>query len=125
MLKHDVESLDRRCKKIQQLDMIRFAGVINKDGDVIAGGFKSGVKPFEDDKLRLRKFFRFATLESIGKEYDENLGSMNYLAARRDKLIFISFPFPISDIILLISAEPKAEIEKLATVASNVFAGIK
>ena len=122
---HDIESLEHRCKKIQQLDMVRFAGIIDKEGEIVAGGFRDGVKPLVDNKSRLRKFFRFATAESIGKEYDENLGPMNYLAARRDKLVFISFPFPLSDIILLISAEPQAEIEKLASGVSNVFAGIK
>ena len=125
MSDHDVESLEHRCKKIQQLDMVRFAGIIDKEGEVVAGGFREGVKPLIDDKSQLRKFFRFATIESIGKEYDEPLGAMNYLAARRNKLVFISFPFPLTDIILLISAEPQAEIEKLASGVSNVFAGIK
>ena len=102
--------------------MVRFAGIIDKDRRNCCWRIPRRCEcPLIDDKSQLRKFFRFATIESIGKEYDETLGAMNYLAARRNKLVFVSFPFPLSDIILLISAEPRlAEIEKLASFIFNV-----
>jgi hypothetical protein len=49
------------------------------------------------------------------------LGPINYLAARRDKLVLISFPFPVSKFVLLISAEPNVDIENVAKKVVSVF----
>jgi hypothetical protein len=49
------------------------------------------------------------------------LGALNYIAARRDKIILISFPFPVSRHILLVSAEPGLDIEKLANIVVTIF----
>ncbi len=39
------------CNTIKELDpKIRFAGVINERGRLVAGGMKEGVEPFESQK---------------------------------------------------------------------------
>ena len=48
---------------------------------------------------------------------------LNYIASRRDKVILISFPFPVTTNILLISAEPGLDIEKLAENVVKIFSG--
>jgi len=63
--------------------------------------------------------------ESIRKQYDESLGPINYLAARRDKAVLVSFPFPITQVLLLISAEPTANIENLAKKVVEIFTDVK
>jgi hypothetical protein len=63
----------------------------------------------------------FASKLSLRKEFDKSLGPINYLAARRDKLVLISFPFPISRFVLLISAEPSVDIESLAKRVVSIF----
>ncbi len=65
----------------------------------------------------------FVSKASIRKEFDETLGPINYLAARRDKAVLVSFPFPITRIVLLISAEPRVDIEKLAQRVVEIFSG--
>ena len=45
----------------------------------------------------------------------------NYIASRRNKVVLISFPFPISENILLVSAEPGLDIEKLAENVVKIF----
>ncbi|HEU04647.1 MAG TPA: hypothetical protein ENH95_06000, partial [Nitrosopumilus sp.] len=40
------------------------------------------------------------------------LGELNYVACRRDKVVLVSFPFPISKHLLLVSAEPNVSIEE-------------
>lgn len=63
----------------------------------------------------------FASRVSLRKEYDKTLGPINYLAARRDRLVLISFPFPVSKFVLLISAEPTVDIEKIAKRVVMIF----
>ena len=63
----------------------------------------------------------FVSKISLRKEYDDSLGPINYLAARRDKVVLISFPFPLSRFLLLISAEPSVNIENLASKVIKIF----
>ena len=110
-----------KCKKLLEESEIRFAGIVDKDGKLISGGFKEGLTPYEGDETRLQSFLDFVSKTSIRKEYDESLGPINYLAARRDKAVLVSFPFPVTQILLLISAEPTANIENLAQKVVEIF----
>ena len=123
---HDI-SMDlyrKKCLKLLAEPEIRFAGIVDKTGNVIAGGFKEGLVPHEGDETRLQSFLEFVSKASIRTEYDESLGPINYLAARRDKVVLVSFPFPITNILLLISAESSANIESLATKVVEIFTDI-
>ncbi len=112
---------DEKCNHLLEESEIRFAGIVDKDGKLIAGGFKEGLVPYENDETKLQAFFEFVSKASIRKEFDESLGPINYLAARRDKAVLISFPFPITQILLLISAEPTVHIESLAKKVIQIF----
>ena len=116
---------DEKCKKLLDEKEIRFAGIINEYGKLISGGFKEGLTPLEDDETKLQSFMEFVSKVSIRKEFDESLGPINYLAARRDKAVLVSFPFPVSKILLLISAEPTVDIENLAAKVVDIFTGFE
>ncbi len=116
---------DEKCTRLLDKDEIRFAGIINEHGELISGGFKVGLTPLEGDESKLKSFMEFISKVSIRKEYDQSLGPINYLAARRDKAVLISFPFPISRIVLLISAEPSVNIENLAIKVIEIFSGVE
>jgi len=115
---------DDKCERLLQEDEVRFAGIINDQGTLISGGFKKGLIPLERDETKLKSFMEFVSKISIRTEFDESLGPINYLAARRDKAVLVSFPFPVSKIVLLISANPSVEIEKLAKKVVDIFSGI-
>jgi hypothetical protein len=116
---------DEKCKILLKEPEIRFAGIINKNGELVLGGFKDGLIPYENDETKLQAFFNFVSKASIRKEFDESLGPLNYIAARRDKAVLVSFPFPISQILLLISAEPSINIETLAKKVVGIFTNVK
>ena len=115
---------DDKCEKLLEEDEVRFAGIINDEGTLISGGFKKGLTPLEEDEAKLKSFMEFVSNISIRKEFDQSLGPINYLAARRDKAVLVSFPFPVSKIVLLISANPSVDIEKLAKKVVDFFSGI-
>ncbi len=125
MSKTDYEIYDNKCQKMLDEDEIRFAGIINEDGNLVSGGFKKEITPLENDEAKLKSFMEFVSKVTIRKEYDESLGPINYLAARRDKAVLVSFPFPVSKFVLLISANPSVDIEQLATKVVDIFSGIK
>lgn len=112
---------ESKCTQLTQENEIRFAGIIDESGKLVAGGFKAGITPLENKESKLDDFMEFASRVSLRKEFDKTLGPINYLAARRDRLVLISFPFPISRFVLLISAEPSVDIEKLAKHVVSIF----
>lgn len=114
----------QKCDILLQESEIRFAGIVDKDGQLVSGGFKEGISPYEGDETRLQSFLEFVSKASIRKEYDESLGPINYLAARRDKAVLVSFPFPVTQILLLISAEPTVNIETLAKKVVEIFTDV-
>lgn len=116
---------DEKCKKLLNEKEIRFAGIIDEEGKQISGGFKEGLTPLEDDEKKLHSFMEFVSKVSIRKDYDQSLGPINYLAARRDKAVLVSFPFPVSKILLLISAEPTVDIENLASKVVDIFTDVE
>ncbi len=115
---------DEKCNHLLGESEIRFAGIVDKDGKLVAGGFKEGLTPYENDETKLQAFFEFVSKASIRKEFDESLGPINYIAARRDKAVLVSFPFPVTQILLLISAEPTVNIESLAKKVIQMFTDV-
>ncbi len=112
---------DEKCKKLTEEVQIRFAGILDESGQMVAGGFKDGLTPLESDRMHLRDFFRFVSEISLRKDLDKTLGPINYLAARRDRVILVSFPFPLAKMTLLISADTMLDIEHLASHVIDVF----
>ena len=125
MSKTNYEIYENKCQKMLDEDEIRFAGIINEDGKLVSGGFKKDITPLENDEAKLKSFMEFVSKVTIRKEYDESLGPINYLAARRDKAVLVSFPFPVSKFVLLISANPSVDIEQLAAKVVDIFSGVK
>ena len=81
-------------------------------GKLVAGGFKKGITPLEDDAERQKMYMELALRVSMRMEFDYCLGPVKYSASRREKAVMMSFP--INNKVLLISAETLVDIEKLA-----------
>ena len=103
---------DLKCKKLLEENEIRFAGLINNMGRLVAGGFKAGVNPLEDDTERQKMYMELALRVSMRKEFDYSLGPVRYTASRREKAIMISFPLHSN--VMLVSTEPNVDIDKTA-----------
>ena len=119
--KTNSQIFEKKCNELLKDKDVRFAAIIDEQGKLLTGGFKEGITPLENDETKLKDFMEFVSKISIRNDFDKSLGPINYLAARRDKAVLVSFPFPISKIILLISAEPEVEIENLAKRVTKIF----
>ena len=109
----------KKCDLLLQIPDIRFAGLIDPMGNLIAGGFRPDVEPLKDESER-KKFFMEAVLrQKTREEFDHNLGEVEYAAARRKNVIIISFP--VEKNLLLISAEPHQEIDKTAKKIKDIW----
>ena len=90
-------------------------------GRRIAGGFKDGVKSYLQDKDNQIMYVQLTLEYLMRKDFDDALGSMDYIASRRDKVTMISIP--TDDYLILISGERDIDVEDdvLCTADSVTF----
>jgi hypothetical protein len=100
----------QKCDQLLKEEEIRFAGLINHMGRLVAGGFKDGISPLEDEAERRKMYMELALRVSMRMEFDYTLGPVKYSASRREKAVMISFPLHSN--VLLVSAKPSIDIEK-------------
>jgi len=102
----------KKCEQLLKEEEIRFAGLINHMGRLVAGGFKDGISPLEDEAERRKMYMELALRVSMRMEFDYTLGPVKYSASRREKAVMMSLP--LNNNVLLVSAEPSIDIEKCA-----------
>jgi len=96
------------CKTILSVDpKIRFVGVINERGRLVAGGMKENIVPLENEKDDEMLYMELALRVKMRKEFDKQLGHVNFALASRERALAISFL--INDDILYVVSEPDAD----------------
>jgi hypothetical protein len=100
------------CNSIFSIDQkIRFVGVINERGRLVAGGMKENVEPLESEKDDEMIFMELALRVKMRKEFDKQLGQVNFAMASRQRALAISVI--INDDILYIVSEPDSDYGSL------------
>jgi len=101
------------CEAVKKLDSkIRFAGMINPRGKLVAGGMKEGLEPLESRKDDEMLFMELALRVRMRKEFDKQLGKVKFSMSLRDKALAMSFPVGAEDT-LYVYAEPSDDFGRL------------
>jgi len=96
---------DTVCKNVLDLDnRIRFAGIINEKGKLVAGGLRTGLKSLEDPKDDEMLFMELALRVKMRQEFDKQLGPVKFSLSMREKVVVMSFPIGNSQV-LYVSAD--------------------
>ena len=96
------------CDSILAIDSkVRFAGVINERGRLVAGGMKANVAPLESEKDDEMIFMELALRVKMRKEFDKQLGCVNFAMASRERALAISVP--LGEDILYVVSEPDTD----------------
>ena len=106
----EIEIFEQKCKKMLNEDGIRFIGIINNMGRQIAGGYKPGITPLVDEEEH-----KMGTQHILGyvliKDFDKSLGSVEYIATKRKKVVMVTVP--LEKHIILISTEHDIDSEEI------------
>jgi len=106
----DYENL---CTLVQKIDSkVRFAGVINSKGRLIAGGMAPSKKRLGDRKRDEMLYMELALRVKMRREFDDDLGKVKFSMSFREKLIVMSFP--MENDVLMVSMERKTQFEQIA-----------
>jgi uncharacterized protein DUF6659 len=103
------DKFEKLCNDIFALNPnIRFAGVINNMGTLVAGGMRQSVKSMEDkvdsSKLNLESVLR----SEMRKDFDTQFGKTIYSYSEREKIKVASFPLQ-NDQLLRVSIEKQEQ----------------
>ena len=113
------ESLYQKCELLLNEPDIRFAGFLDMMGNLVAGEFRDGVKPLKNEDERKKMFIEAVLRIRTRQDFDDNLGAVEYAAARRNKVVTMTFF--VDDKVLFVSAEPDVEIDTTARKIQNLL----
>ncbi len=114
-------AFEEKCQTLLKEPEIRFAGLINHMGHLVAGGMKQGMTPLEDEADMRKLYMELILRVSTRKEFDYSLGPVDYSASRREKAVVLSFP--IGNKVILVSADTDVNIDDTAKKIKKI-AGI-
>ena len=103
---------DELCERVKKVDpKVRFAGVINSKGRLVAGGMVSSKKRLGDRKDDEMLYMELALRVKMRSEFDDDLGKVKFSLSFREKLIVMSFP--MKNDVLFVSLDKKMSFDKI------------
>ena len=114
----EIATLDKKCSILLREHDVRFVGIISNMGRQVAGGYKESITPLVDDEDH-KMSLEHAMEVFLTKDLDEPLGKIEYIITRRGKVTMITIP--AKKFSILISAERKADAEKIVKKTIQVF----
>jgi hypothetical protein len=106
--------LESICEKVLEINpRIRFVGIISDKGRLLAGRKNEGIKFLVNEKDHEMLFMGLALKERMRRDYDEQLGPVDYTVSHRAKCVIMGFPF--GENILYVSGEKDLDLTKVAS----------
>jgi hypothetical protein len=100
-------SFEQLCDNIFELSSnIRFVGIINGMGDLVAGGMREGVQSMEDRENSSKLYLEFLLRSEMRKDQDVEFGKTVYSFSEREKIKFAVFPL-LRNHLLMVSMEKR------------------
>ncbi|MBI5378187.1 MAG: hypothetical protein HZA82_06140 [Thaumarchaeota archaeon] len=108
----NIKEYEKRCQDILEDDEVRFAGLLDEFGKLLAGWYKQNINPRLTEEQHDSVCKELASRVAKRKKYDAELGRVKYSASRREHVVIMSFP--IYEKVIMIVAEPHVNIDRLA-----------
>ena len=109
MSTHHNNKLQKLCDAIFALNPnIRFAGVVNNMGTLVAGGMRQSVKSMEDKGDSSKLYLESALRSEMRKDFDKEFGKTIYSFSERENIKVASFPLR-NDNLLRVSIEKQEQ----------------
>ena len=108
----NIKEYEKRCQDILEDSEVRFAGLLDELGNLLAGGLKEDIcfRLSEEQMNSICK--ELAARVEKRKKYDVELGRVKYSTSRREHVVIMSFP--IYEKVIMVVAEPNVNIDRLA-----------
>ncbi len=120
---HSRADFEQACAKIFETDKnVRFAGIINKMGKLVAGGMRKGLEPMESSQDSERLYLDFALRTAMRHDFDQDFGKVIYTLSERERITFVSIP--LKEHLVLVSIESGKPYSKVIKNSLKLFGAI-
>ena len=100
------------CNEIFAVDKnIRFVGIVNREGEVIEGGFRKGIEPLLDQNEEQDMYLQSLSNISFFSSFSEKFGPVDYILIGQKKITMRTFPYKGE--IICISASSQSDIDRI------------
>ena len=111
---------EKLCEKVFSLhDDIRYAGVINDAGTLLAGGMRKGLDSITEEQNDELYLAQTALRKSMRQRFDENMGRARYAYIEREKISMLTFYMDKN--ILVLSIEPNVDSHTVMDIAKDTM----
>jgi hypothetical protein len=111
---------EKLCERVFSLhDDIRYAGVINDGGSLIAGGMRKGLDSITEDQNDELYLAQTALRKSMRQRFDETMGRARFAYVEREKISMLTFYMDKN--ILVISIEPNVDTHSVMDIAKDTM----
>ena len=109
------------CQKGLEINpQIRFAGVLDKEGCLVFGIHKDGVKSLlDDDEVKMSIQYTFQRWENL-QNLEYKIGKEKTSVNEYDKVTLISMPFNKNEL-FLVSSEPKSDYNDILAKTKSLM----
>lgn len=108
----EIPSYQQKCDLLAKEPEIRFAGFLDFMGNLVVGKFREDITPLKNEYERKKMFIEAVLRIRTRQDFDENLGPVEYAAARRTNVVTLTFL--VDDKVLFVSADPDVDIDVTA-----------
>lgn len=112
-----VTELENKCNSILENNDVKFVGIINKLGNLTAGGFNRGMKPVGSEQTWKMMYMQLKLDIEMRKDYDGLFGPVSYVISKRRDVEKISIP--IGTYMILLITELNFDIAKIENIIST------
>ena len=111
---------EKLCEKVFSLhDDIRYAGVINDGGSLLAGGMRKGLDSITEDQNDELYLAQTALRKSMRQRFDETMGRARFAYVEREKISMLTFYMDKN--ILVLSIEPNVDTHSVMDIAKDTM----
>ena len=100
-------------------DGIRYAGIIDETGSLIAGGMRHGIDSIVDQPSEELYLTHTALRKSMRERFDDTMGKARFVYVEREKLSLLTFY--LDKKMLLITLEPNLESQNTIDLAEDIL----
>jgi hypothetical protein len=100
-------------------DGIRYAGLIDETGSLIAGGMRHGIDSIVDQPSEELYLTHTALRKSMRERFDDTMGKARFVYVEREKLSLLTFY--LDKKMLLITLEPNLESQNTIDLAEDIL----
>jgi hypothetical protein len=115
-----VMEFEKLCENVFRLhDDIRYAGVINDAGTLLAGGMRKGLDSITEEQSDGLYLAQTALRKSMRQRFDDTMGRARFAYVERERISMLTFYMDRN--ILVISIEPNVDTHTVMDIAKDTM----